>query len=64
MVFTIGNHHKCLSQLFPLHYIYFYSYSAEIDNRRQILPSKVDPRAVRVNPLTADVAYILVFIFY
>ena len=34
------------------HYKYLFSYtcySAEIDFRRQILTSKVDPRAVRVN---------------
>ena len=28
------------------HYKYFYSYSAVIEFRRQILTSKVDPRAV------------------
>ena len=31
------------------HYKYFYSYSAGIDFRRQILTFKVDPRAARVN---------------
>ena len=40
------------------HYKQFYSYSAGIDfsrqNRRQILTTKVDPRAVRVNPYKAD----------
>ena len=30
------------------HYEYFNSYSAGIDFRRQILTSKIDPRAVRV----------------
>ena len=28
------------------------------------MTSEVDPRAVKVNPLTAGVAYIRVFIFY
>ena len=30
------------------HYKYFYSHSAGIDLRRQILTTKVDPRTVRV----------------
>ena len=60
------------------HYEYFYSYSVGIDSesdvyRRQILTSKIDPRAVRVNdihsakrisdglnPLTTGAAYIRV----
>ena len=45
----------------------FYSYSAEIDFSRQNLTStsKIDSRAVRVNPLTAGPEYILFFyIFY
>ena len=33
------------------HYTYFYPYSVVIDCRRQILTSKVDPRAVRVKSL-------------
>ena len=52
------NHHKFLSWSFPLQLnIYvtglrqveiFYSFSARIDFRRQILTSKVGPRAERV----------------
>ena len=41
------NLHKCLSQL----------YSADVDCSRQILTTKVDPRAVRVNPYPADHDY-------
>ena len=36
------------------HYIYIYFFSAVIDFRHQILTSKVDPRAVRVNPYPAE----------
>ena len=56
---SIWNHHKRLSQLFPIHlntyvyghYKYCYSYSAGIDFRRQILTTKVDLRAIRVKLL-------------
>ena len=56
---SIWNHHKRLSQLFPIHlntyvygqYKYCYSYSAGIDFRRQIVRVKVDPRAIRVKLL-------------
>ena len=56
---SIWNHHKRLSQLFLIHlnthvygdYKYCYSYSAGIDFRRQILTTKVDPRAIRVKLL-------------
>ena len=43
------------------HYKYVYSYSAgstESDvYRRQILSTKVDPRAVRVNPFPVNLSY-------
>ena len=35
------------------HYKYFYSYSAGIDFRRQILSTKLDPRAVRVKGINS-----------
>ena len=35
------------------HYQMFYSFSAGTDFKRLILTSEVDPRAIRVNPLTA-----------
>ena len=36
-------------------YKYFQSYSAGIDFSRQNLTTKVDPRAVRVNPYNAEI---------
>ena len=51
------------------HYKYFYSYSARIDfsrqnlmYRRQILTTKVDPRAVRVNYKVGDTYREIIYI--
>ena len=63
VIFNLEYSKISLSALFaliriPMLWVYghykYYSYSAGIDYRRQVLTSKVDPRAVRVNPLTAE----------